>query len=134
MFRLVAVEVALDSLGRQSSSTSSFFGRLDYVPDGGCRKRDGHQESFSRCPLPFRLFTDASLTDWGVHLQDLTVVGMWSLREGTPYQCAADEGSSASLECLPTLDHGKDLSLNEEHCHSSGIFEEVRGHGVSGYV
>ena len=55
-------------------------------------------------------------------------------REGTPYQRARNEGSSAGFGCFPAPDHGRDTGLNEQQSRSGGISEEARGHSISGHV
>ena len=62
-----------------------------------------------------------------MHVQDLTALGMWTSRERTPYQCALDEGTFAGFECFPALDHGRDINLDNQLCHSGSISEEARG-------
>ena len=85
----VAAEGPLVSSCRQSSSASfSVLGILKSAFVGGFRRRDGHQETLSKCPLLLSfLYIDASVTGWGAYLLDLTAAGMWSLEERAYKSC-----------------------------------------------
>ena len=92
--------------------------------------RGGFLQSFSEC---FFHLSFSSLTHY-------RLVGEWFcgdmvfFREGTLHKCSGDEGSSAGFECLLAQDHGRDLSSDEQQCHSGDVSKEAKGYGISGHV
>ena len=74
-------------------------------------KRGEHQDSLSSYPLHF-FSVHRCITDWlGIVSTENGHGGdMVFSREGTPYRCG--EGSSASIECLSTSGHGRDISFS----------------------
>ena len=65
-------------------------------------KEMGIGNSLQGPPPSFLLFTDASVTGWGTHLQDLMAAGVWPREERKLQKCFEDEGSLAQLEPLPS--------------------------------
>ena len=79
----VVTEVAMDGLNGRSYDSSSSFQKSDTTASGGgYTRRNGHQESLSKCPLLLFSFSQTLLSRvLGKHLQELTAAGLWSAEE-----------------------------------------------------
>ena len=72
-------------------------------------------------PPPSLLFTDASRTGWGAHLDDLTLAGGMDRGRTQSPKHFGGEGSSVSFCCLKRSDRERIRGLDKQQCHSGSV-------------
>ena len=88
------------------------------MSDVGCRRKVAIKSPSLGDPCSL-LFTDLSQSGWGVRLQVLTAVRTLASQEKEFYISVLEmKAIQLAIQCLPTSDHERETSLEEQRCHS----------------
>lgn len=88
-----------------------------------------HSRSVSSLPsLDLLLFSDVSAEGWGVHLEDLLILGEWSHQDKkTPHKCVGAEGSILSIAGVSGEGNVSLCSFDVGQHYTSGICKQAEG-------